>query len=164
MFAHATLSKPLKVNAATTSTVRQRTSKATPNSVPGAAAKTRKDKATQVTPTTVPGTPKFAEKMPSTATPVVTAAPKAPSTTSIQEAAASAPKSPDGKFRYSHTKPKRNSSTDSAKLVIGGCTTVAGIPKSWPKPHAVPPDAKPKIAAKPPPQPKPKPKTKLTPA
>jgi hypothetical protein len=67
----------------------------------------------------------------------VTAA-KAPSTTSIGNAAK----------HFSKTKPARQASkdkTNAATVVIGGCTTVAGTPSSWPKPHAVPADEKPDL-------------------
>lgn len=144
MFAHAALSKPLKVNAAVTSTVTRKTTKDSSDS-------SKKTKPVTLKKKTTAASAASTTTSSSTAKPVVTAA-KARSTTSIGDAAAKASSSSSNKnnhntkHSYSKTKPARTANKDNnATMVIGGCTTVAGTPNSWPKPHAVPANEKPTV-------------------
>lgn len=143
MFAHATLSKPLKVNRTVTGTVtvnvnvpvtkadKDKDVSATTSSV--VSQKSNKESKDSIMKPLKPLKPTEFKRKPAnsvtTAKPVVTAS-KAPSTTSISDAAATA---------TANVKAETKRSTKSKPtLVIGGCSTVAGIPQSWPKPHAVP--------------------------
>ncbi len=129
MFAHTTLSKPLKINHSVTSAV------AKPNETKTftKAASNKNEKSQKTTDST--------SKLPAKReTPVITVLPakpamtasKAPSRTSMCKDAATTKVKVDKK------------STTKPSMVVGGCSTVAGTPQSWPKPYAVPESEKPK--------------------
>lgn len=123
MFAHATLTKPLKVNAATTKTIRRSSKKTPPPKAESSQKKTSKSPP-----------PSKAESYP-----------KKSKTKIEPKKRSSTDKAPSTSTQA--TKPKR-SSFSSAKKVKGFGSTVCGTPQSWPKPHDVKPEDKPKIKPK----------------
>lgn len=181
MFAHAVLSKPLKINSAVTTTVKVKSKETTTNSSTGgkkenkashdttgthtrtpSASNTSNTSNTVTAPTTFTtlSTPKSklsairdtavrpAEPV-QPVQPVIAATTTTYSTKGFGEAAKGRPStstkaSADGVKKATPKSEESHRKSNQSTLVIGGCTTVAGTPQSWPKPHAVSGAEKPK--------------------
>lgn len=172
MFAAATLSKPLRVNTATSHVVRRKTTSTSTSCIESIATPTsetdqnavgslRKVTATttspvekkrcndtepskQVTKEAKEPTAKVAEYQ-SKIAPAATAIKSQP--TVVSKPASITPPSRPVTKGLGATKPVRPSSGTSTVTSFGS-TSVAGTPQSWPKPHAVPASEKQPIAAK----------------
>lgn len=164
LFAHAVLSKPLKINNAATSTVKVKSKETTTaiNSNKKENQETQKPthSASQSTSATVPAPPsksKFSTIKDTTVKPVESVNANTNTTTitntsskkgigqpSKGRASTTTKSESDGVKRATPKSDERHRKPNQPALVFGGCSTVAGTPQSWPKPHAASETEKPK--------------------